>query len=216
MPYSYSKLPDQFTRDYIQAALWSTNDESDESGGVPLDENYGVEDIEDETVEDMILDCKEFQEANSADLDLVYGVSHGGHDFWLTRNGHGVGFRDRGYRQSQEIRDALDRLDRAASEWGEYNLWVGSSADLNTNTESGDPDSGIEDDEEDADDKKIYSCHTRASSARYEQKKKARERLVRRVTVPHARCENSKKCLEHAANKKVASCKTKGRHREEK
>lgn len=120
----YHDLPDQFTRDYVECALWSSNDNADDSGGDPLDNNYSVSDIEDETIEDMILDCKEFQEANAADLALVAEVSHGGHDFWLTRNGHGAGFWDRKYRQPPEIQDALDRLTEASRRFGEYNLWV--------------------------------------------------------------------------------------------
>jgi hypothetical protein len=41
-----------------------------------------------------------------------------GHDFWLTRNGHGAGFWDRGL-------GALgDRLTDASKPYGEVNLWV--------------------------------------------------------------------------------------------
>lgn len=216
MPYTYHDLPDQFARDYIEAALWSTNDESDESGGVPLDQNYSIEDIDDETVEDMLIDCKEFQEANADDLDLVSEVSDGGHDFWLTRNGHGEGFWGRGYRQPQEIKDALDRLSKAAKKWGDYNLWVGSPADLSEHARpDGDNDETEGDGSDEDAEKKIYANRTRTSSARYE--KRARKHAMnRRATSPHARCATSKKCLEHAADKSVPSCKRKARHRREK
>jgi hypothetical protein len=53
---------DAFTLSYIQAALWSTSDDNDE----PLDGNYGVKDIAPATLEEMIADCKTFQEDNAA------------------------------------------------------------------------------------------------------------------------------------------------------
>ena len=46
---------DDFTGAYVECALWSTNDESDESGGVPMDENYGIDDIDPATLGKMAL-----------------------------------------------------------------------------------------------------------------------------------------------------------------
>ena len=45
----------------------------------------------------MANDCRRFQEENAADLALYdhpqwTAAELGGHDFWLTRNGHGCGF----------------------------------------------------------------------------------------------------------------------------
>ena len=37
---------DDFTRQYLITALWSTTDEADESGGEPLDENFDVDDLD--------------------------------------------------------------------------------------------------------------------------------------------------------------------------
>ena len=37
---------DDFTLAYIEAALWSTNDQSNEQGGEPLDKNYTIDDID--------------------------------------------------------------------------------------------------------------------------------------------------------------------------
>ena len=87
----------EFINAYKECALWSTNDESDESGGVPLDRNYSVEDMSSETIECTERDCREFIERNEELLDAVGDYSQHGHDFWLTRNGHGAGFWDRGY-----------------------------------------------------------------------------------------------------------------------
>ena len=49
-----TKQLDVFTRSYVEAALWSTNDNSDDQGGEPLDKNYGPGDIAPETMELMI------------------------------------------------------------------------------------------------------------------------------------------------------------------
>lgn len=117
---------DDFTRAYIEAALWSSTDESTPSGGEPLDANYGIEDIAPETLASMVEDCRRFQEANAADLALYdhprwSAAELGGHDFFLTRNGHGTGFWDRDYLPE----DAGERLTDAAHKCEEVNLYVG-------------------------------------------------------------------------------------------
>ena len=92
---------DKFTRSYIECMLWSTNDESTEQGGEPMDENYGINDITRETLESIIADCAKFQADNAESIAMGCARSHGygddemaGHDFWLTRVGHGAGFWD--------------------------------------------------------------------------------------------------------------------------
>lgn len=111
---------DAFTRGYVTAALWSSNDDSDESGGVPLDTNYSVNDIATATLAKMAKDCASFQKANVDDL-AASGMSDedAGHNFWLNRNGHGVGFWDRG------LGELGDRLSKACKPYGEFNLYVG-------------------------------------------------------------------------------------------
>jgi len=59
---------DDFTLAYIEAALWSSNDDSTPQGGEPLDANYGIDDIDPDTLAEMIEDCQRFQEENAADL----------------------------------------------------------------------------------------------------------------------------------------------------
>lgn len=117
-----SKL-DTFTHAYLVCALWSSSDEA----GTPLDQNYDVDDIGDEFKKQAIEDCADFQQANAADLAAAYehyGDGSGeyapearaGHDFWLTRCGHGAGFWDRGM-------GALgDRLTSAAKIYGSVDL----------------------------------------------------------------------------------------------
>jgi hypothetical protein len=110
---------DTFTAAYIECALWSTMDESDDKGGEPLDKNYTVDDIDDSTLAEMAEDCRRFQEENYVDL-LANPPEEGGYDFWLTRNGHGCGFWDSDW-QPQEL---ADRLTKAAKKFGEYSLYV--------------------------------------------------------------------------------------------
>ena len=52
---------DDFGRNYIQAALWSSNDDD----GDPLDNTYSLADIDNETLRAMVEDCAEFQEKYS-------------------------------------------------------------------------------------------------------------------------------------------------------
>jgi hypothetical protein len=123
---------DEFTQAYIVAALWSTNDESDGSGGVPLENNYGVEDIDPPTLVKMVADCKRFQEENTDDIATYSGgictlEEMAGHDFWLTRNGHGAGFWDGDWPE-----DSGNRLTKACEALGECNLYVGDDRKIHS------------------------------------------------------------------------------------
>ena len=110
----------QFVDSYIEAALWSSTDESNEQGGDPLDDNYGPSDIAPKTRREMFLDAVSFYKANIMDFD---DPGQAGHDFWLTRNGHGTGFWDRD--DSVYTPAAAKRLTAASKDYGEYNLYVG-------------------------------------------------------------------------------------------
>ena len=125
---------------YVRCALWSSTDNSivkggdshpDSNGGDPLDDNYGPDDIAPETLASMRKDCDAFVEANATDLasligtrpkyhNGVYDDGDAGHDYWLSRNGHGAGFFDNGEAHG----DAWDRLQEAAERFGEVNLYV--------------------------------------------------------------------------------------------
>ncbi len=127
--YSKSDLGDFFDS-YVQTALWSSNDESTPSGGEPLDNNYGPEDLSQEAEDAMVADCKKF-------LDLAWPlieqtssvrghdpVGAAGHDFWLTRNRSGAGFWDGDWDDEED--DKLgDKLTKIAQRFGEVNLYVG-------------------------------------------------------------------------------------------
>lgn len=131
---SLIKSLDVFTRHYIIAALWSSNDESDESGGNPMDDNYSIEDLSIEALQECKNDCETFQIVNRENLRLYYEhfrySEHGyrelaGHDFWLTRNRHGVGFWDRGLPD-----DLGERLTEASHKFKECHPYIGDDGQI--------------------------------------------------------------------------------------
>lgn len=122
---------DAFTQGYIACALWSSHDESTPEGGEPLDANYSVSDIAPEAMEALTACCDEFQELHAALLARAYACpgyepSRAGHDFWLTRNGHGAGFWDR-----DELKGGLgDELTNAAKQYPTCDLYVGDDKQI--------------------------------------------------------------------------------------
>lgn len=118
---------DDFTGAYVEAALWSSTDESSESGGDPLDKNYGPEDIAPPTMRAMQRDCATFVERYGNLVEDDDPKSRGGHDrwgmaghdFWLSRNGHGAGFFDGDWPKHG------DELQTAAESYGSFELYVG-------------------------------------------------------------------------------------------
>lgn len=120
---------------YLAAAIWTgTAETEDGNSGEPLDKfldislDYSPDVIgafAPEAVEQAKRECADFQEANAEDLQLAheqhgYDVDNqGGHDFWLTRNRHGVGFWDRG------LGPIGDRLTQAAHAYGSSDAMLG-------------------------------------------------------------------------------------------
>ncbi len=116
-----------FLEAYIEAALWSSTDESRPDGGDPLDANYGIGDLAPDTSARMAADCAVFEQDHAALLERAYarpgyGSARAGHDFWLTRNRHGAGFWDRDELKEAGLGDALTKAAHAA---GECDLYVG-------------------------------------------------------------------------------------------
>jgi len=109
---------DNFTKSYIATALWSSTDNSDASGGDPLDDNYGIDDLSPETLASLIADCQAFQQDHSK--DIAGYLEQAGHDFWLTRNGHGAGFWDGDWDD-----DIGEKLTKASDTFGTVDLYVG-------------------------------------------------------------------------------------------
>lgn len=111
---------DDFTRAYLECALWSSVDISEDGSDECLDATCGLDDCSLETLQGAIDDCRSFQESEADDL-AESGLSdeQAGHDFWLTRNGHGAGFWDRG------LGAVGDRLSKACKPYGSVDLYKG-------------------------------------------------------------------------------------------
>ncbi len=106
---------------YVACALWSSTDDN----GEPLDES-GL-DLAPETLDAMYEDCADFcqlVEREGFNLDTLGAMgcnaSQMGHDFWLTRNGHGAGFWDRGYPDN-----IGERLTALAKPYSTRELYIG-------------------------------------------------------------------------------------------
>lgn len=104
MPY------DDFTAAYIEAMLWTEcNSDNEELDGCDID------DFAPAAVARIVEHCKVWQDANAALLAQAYeregygGPEQAGHDFWLTRNGHGAGFWDRDALDADGLGDALTK-----------------------------------------------------------------------------------------------------------
>lgn len=107
---------------YVTCALWSSTDDD----GTPLDSNYSASDIDADTLAKMRADCEEFERRNAVYLGWEWFNGNGnataqaGHDFWLTRNGHGAGFWDGDW-----SKPADEILTNSAESFGEFNLYIG-------------------------------------------------------------------------------------------
>jgi hypothetical protein len=111
-------MPEEFFTAYIACALWLSTDESTDSGGFPLDDNYTAADIDADTLAAMRVDCEAFYQETT---DAIDGEnSQAGHDFWLTRNGHGAGFWDGDWKEP-----AASILDEASKAFGNVDLYLG-------------------------------------------------------------------------------------------
>ena len=114
-----SLYAEEMLQQYMETALWSSTDDDD----APLDKNYSTDDITKETKKGMLADCQAFYDQNRAlleDPDSPWPADQTGHEFWLTRNGHGSGFYDSSY-GTDGSREALTE---ACKNFREVHLYV--------------------------------------------------------------------------------------------
>ena len=77
----------EFFKGYKTAAFWTEEEEINPD-----------HELSEESEKLMRADTDRFYEANFQDLQNISGGwSQAGHDYWLTRNGHGAGFWDLGH-----------------------------------------------------------------------------------------------------------------------
>lgn len=104
-----------FLSGYLDCALWAS---PCSDNGKELDQQYDLLDLTHDALTKMSKECEEWQKENKALLEMalqekpkrnMYSL---GLDFFLTRNGHGTGFWDRGY--SEELSDKLTEAAKKA------------------------------------------------------------------------------------------------------
>lgn len=95
---------DEMTKHYLICALWSSGDDATEH----FDSKYSIDDIAPETLENATFDCTAFLKLARWHV-RDWSPEQLGHDFWLTRCGHGAGFWDRTF-GTKESRDQLTKL----------------------------------------------------------------------------------------------------------
>ena len=94
-----------------------------------MDECYNADDIAPETMAAMRSDCGAFIAANGIPKynDSEYSdAEKAGHDFWLTRCGHGAGFWDR----AELSKANQDRLTAYSKDFGDIDLCVGDDGKI--------------------------------------------------------------------------------------
>lgn len=106
----FQKL-DSFTQGYVHAIFFT---ECHSDNPELVDATFS--DLAPETLATIIADCAAFQEANTTLLDTAcntprYDSKRAGTDYWLTRNGHGAGFWDRGLGETGSRLSDMARLD---------------------------------------------------------------------------------------------------------
>ena len=118
-----SNLPeDAFLRGYLECAEWcgildSTDDPERESDRAFMEGTSRDVRWSQSALKSAREDCRDFQDAN-ADALRASGLSasRAGHDFYLSRNGHGAGFFDEGCPKAGD-------LQAAARVYGSADVW---------------------------------------------------------------------------------------------
>jgi hypothetical protein len=117
---------DEFTRGYIEGALWSS---TDPNTGEPLDKHHDIRRITQRCLRKMIEVCRDFQVkahhllvpdnwTGPSDA-LVSFLWQAGFHFWLTQAGHGIGFWDGDWQEP-----AATSLCDLSDNYPEMNLFI--------------------------------------------------------------------------------------------
>ena len=115
---------DTFTQAYLEATFWTDcNPDSEDCADATLAE------MAPEALKEAIETCAAFQRDHENLLAECfekdgYGDSQAGHDFWLTRNHHGVGFWDR------DLGSRGEALTKFADAYGETSIYRGDDGKL--------------------------------------------------------------------------------------
>ena len=122
-------MVDEFTTAYMEAILFA---EIDDVSGDAFDQSgFTPGDFSEDALAQIKKDCAQFQDqANLSELDEIHNDSsiieaNAGHDFWLTRAGHGAGFWDGDWPEPHAT-----RLTRLSKKFGEQWVYLGDDNQL--------------------------------------------------------------------------------------
>ena len=101
------KTISDYTKSYLETALWSSELDS-----------FSFEDVDLDHLKQAEKDCNLFIKKAEDLLDGL-NLNQVMHDFWLTRNGHGAGFCDGDYKK-----EVGDRLTQLSKQFRELNCFV--------------------------------------------------------------------------------------------
>lgn len=103
----------EFIHAYMTTALWSAMDTNQPDNERSLqDQGFDIRDIALSTRRQMEAECRDFYEANADLIDTDLGPDMAGHDFWLTRNGHGAGYWDGDWQDGDTLTENAEAFER--------------------------------------------------------------------------------------------------------
>ena len=123
MPYDFDDYEADACDSYEECAMWTEESYIKESYDEMYGELDGPWDISEDARREMQSDVRGFL-ADVGDLVNNLDAKQVGHDFWLTRNGHGTGFWDRG------LGELGEELTRRCKPYGEASLYVGDNGEI--------------------------------------------------------------------------------------
>lgn len=115
-----------FLTAYLEAMFWAEtviDEDGNELGA--FEDSYDPDDLDPASYADIVSDCASFFGANHEDIGPH--TRQAGHDFYLTRNGHGCGFWDGDWSH-----DIGQRLTEASKPYGTQGLMVGDEGTVFT------------------------------------------------------------------------------------
>ncbi len=126
---------------YVDAMLWAETDDD----GDPLEINYSIGNLADETIERIRRECSEFWNL-VWDIDYQRNVDTSefteeqclGHDLWLDPAGHGAGFWEPGrwtidgveIESSDQDNPLMDASHKARGDYSTYSPYVGDDGKI--------------------------------------------------------------------------------------
>jgi hypothetical protein len=118
---------------YLETALWiGTTDDVDGHGGDPLDEHYSIDDFSPESRAKARADLEDFNAEMERVLEAIgderfdLDLGNWAHDFYLNRNGHGVGF----WSEPQMYGSVAEALSALAHRAGEVYVYEGDDGQV--------------------------------------------------------------------------------------